>query len=144
MSDGEDRDPFVEAEKRGCVVVEPEANELFVDIDDEASLAVFYKQIEIFSRGRPRPIPYRMTPSPSGEPHHFHIVVTWPEDVGDEYHRLGLQAILGSDRTREALCWLRHENGDSPVTVFFEKAEEPQATTPAPAPADAQDEDILF
>lgn len=123
MSDGEDRDPFVEAEKRGCIVVEPAPNELFVDIDDEASLAVFYKQIAIFNRGRTRPIPHRLTASPSGKPHHFHIVVTWPKDVGDEYHRLGLQAILGSDRTREALCWLRHEAGDEPVTVFFEKAD---------------------
>lgn len=129
MSDGEDRDPFVEATKRGCIVIEPASNELFVDIDDEASLAVFYKQIEIFSRGRTRPIPYRMTPSPSGKPHHFHIVVTWPDEVGDEYVRLGLQAILGSDE---------------PVTVFFEKPNVEPAPASPPAPTVEEDDDIKF
>lgn len=148
MSVDEDRDPYEYAKSQGLVVVVPEPRELFVDIDDEASLAHFEKALDIMNRDRlgKRRWSFVKTPSPSGEPHHFHIVVTMDAPLLDERVRLGLQAILGSDRVREALCWKRMEWGDHPVTCFFEVPAAEAAPTHAPAPNPVEDEadDILF
>ena len=117
----EDRDAFEAAADLDCHVVEPLPNELFVDIDDEASALQFSVTLAIMNRDRARPWTFRMTPSPSGQPHHFHTVVIMDEPVTDERIRLGLQAMFGSDRVREALGWQRVRSCDTPVTCFFEK-----------------------
>lgn len=123
-----DRDPEEEAQRRGCVVVRPKPNELFVDIDNQEGLNAFHFTLEIFNRESTAPITFSSTPSSSGEPFHFHMVVTWPTPIVDPFQRLGLQAILGSDRIREALGWLRAARGDDDSSVFFEKAPAPEVT----------------
>jgi hypothetical protein len=112
-----------EAKERGCVVVKPKANELFVDIDDDFMLEHFNRNIEVLRRSHK--IRVRRTPSPSGEPAHFHIVVTLDRDV-QPMERILLQSCLGSDPMREILSWQRLQCGDECPTLFFEKAEAAQ------------------
>lgn len=120
MSD--DRDVNAEAAKRGCIAVLPKPNELFIDIDDEAGLLAFIVSLEILNRDNDPPWTYTKAPSPSGKPFHFHITVTLDRDVRDEYERFGLQAILGSDRKREALNWRRQDTDTADPSCFFELA----------------------
>lgn len=116
------------AEAKGCIVVEPKANELFVDIDDAAGLDAYEKNIarirEAFAFSHLEKREVRRA-SPSGKPDRFHIVVTLTRDV-EPLERILLQLLLGSDRVREALSWERVRRGDEKPTLFFEKAPAPE------------------
>lgn len=107
-----------QAAKKGCRVVLPAPNELFVDIDDFASLAVFRKNVERLKEYMP--CTWEERESPSGLPDHRHMVVTLEEDV-DPFERIALQALLGSDRTREMLSWQRLQRYEANPTLFFER-----------------------
>lgn len=109
------------AEARGCVVIEPKPNELFIDIDRASDLECFWRNLgwlEDLVTG------YIMSPSTSGQSDKYHIVVTLKRDVRDAYERIGLQAILGSDRLREVLSWRNAVHGSGRPTCFFEKKPE--------------------
>jgi hypothetical protein len=110
-----------EAESRGCAVVKPRPNELFVDIDSEEAMSTFRRQLEVFKRMHSHAI-VRMGPSPSGLPGHFHIYVTLTRDV-DAVTRILYQSLLGSDPMREILSYQRLDSGDECPTLFFEKKE---------------------
>jgi hypothetical protein len=99
----------------GLVVVFPEPHELFVDIDSKAAMKRFCRAI-----GRLPGVTYLVRPSPSGRPGRFHIVVTMPGPVG-AMERIALQAMLGSDPTRELLSWMRTLRGITQPTLFFER-----------------------
>jgi hypothetical protein len=107
-----------EAKERGCVVVLPKENELFIDIDSEEQDGAFERAIAIYRRHRSAVAV--KTPSPSGEPDHFHVVVRLTKTV-DARERIMLQACMGSDPVREMLSLLRLERGDPNPTLFFEK-----------------------
>jgi|ERR1700722_139612 len=110
---------FKEAEERGCVVVVPKANELFVDIDTKEQFDMFTRCLEVLRRTEKCTATW--TESPSGEPHHFHMIVSLERDVKDPLERITLQACLGSDPMREMLSWQRYKCGDNVPTLFFEK-----------------------
>jgi hypothetical protein len=106
------------AEKKGCVVVFPEPNQLFIDIDDLESLQAFERVFSIVQEYLP--CAYVKTPSPSGNHDRWHIVVTLERPVRDDIERIALQAILGSDRKREAHDMRRALAGHPTPTRFFE------------------------
>lgn len=104
------------AEKIGCDIVEAKANQLFIDIDTEAQFAQFEFQLlkEHFYFTK-----ITITPSKQGLPRR-HIVI----EMGKEYPlitRIALQAILGSDPTRELISIKRALEDESNVVIFFEK-----------------------
>lgn len=96
----------------------PQPNELFLDIDNEAALDTYAENYDIVDR-----IYYihdvKSTPS-RNKPNGKHIVVTLGEEVTPTVRCL-LQAILGSDRRREAHSLQRIKDGDPEPTLFFEK-----------------------
>jgi len=106
------------AEREGLDVRAPKDNELFLDLDDMAAREEFdrnydlvYHMINIKS--------VSSTPSRSkldGK----HVVVTLGCSV-TPLERCLLQAILGSDRRREAHSYARIKEGDLEPTLFFEK-----------------------
>jgi hypothetical protein len=106
------------AKAKKCIVVAPKPNELFIDIDREEDLEQFHKNVSWFGDFITS---HTITKSPSGKPGHYHIVVTLNRAVRDAFERIGLQAILGSDRLREALSWRNAVNGSGIPTCFFEK-----------------------
>ncbi len=112
------------ARARGCVVRFAGPNELFLDIDSAEAAALFLVTLPILRRMGERGF-YVRTPSPSGLPGKEHIVVTLERPVKDEFERVALQALLGSDPKREMLALESFRSGCDPkvVSVFFEKAE---------------------
>lgn len=107
-----------DAERKGCEIVQPKPNELFLDLDSAADRAVFDKQLAILKRH------YvvkwvNVRPSKSGGERR-HAVVTLQNPV-DEKTRIFLQALLGSDRTRELLGFIRLDrNLPALPNIFFE------------------------
>jgi hypothetical protein len=107
------------AKAKGCIVVEPKDNELFVDIDNEADRLWFDGKIErIKSR---TPCTWVVTSSPGGEEHQVHIVVTFASRTFTPLERIAYQAVLGSDRHRELNSVCDVLDGDPLPTIFFEK-----------------------
>lgn len=125
MSDFRDtfEDAVAFAAARGLVVVKPGPRDLFIDIDDEASLTTFYANLSAVERGLGAKVEMIQRPSPSGKPGRLHLTVRVPRDV-TPLERIALQAILGSDRMREALSWIRLQNQQEHPTLFFERPEE--------------------
>ena len=107
------------ADARGCIVIEPEANQLFIDIDSEADHEYYLKAV---NRVRARtPAIETVTPSPSGTAGRFHIVLTFPERTFTQIERVAWQSALGSDRMRETNSLIDILDGDPLPTIFFEK-----------------------
>jgi hypothetical protein len=113
------------AKEKGCAVVEPKGNEIFIDIDSAAERVHFDNAIaRIKSRW---PCEVKITPSPSGAEHHAHIVVAFPkpsatiENSFSALERIALQAVLGSDLKRELNSVCDVLDGDPLPTIFFER-----------------------
>src|SRR5690242_13112282 len=93
------RDPEEKAKELGLAVRYPAPNELFVDIDSEEQLRAFDGLFAIFCEhcdelenlSDLKPTCVR-TPSPSGKPGRYHIVVTLPVDVPTQKERIIWQA----------------------------------------------------
>lgn len=107
-----------QAKAKGCIVVEPKPNELFIDIDRVEDLEFFYKQIGHITKRCP--LSYEVRPSLRKD--HFHVVVCFENRELTEWERIALQAVLGSDRVRELISVFRLLDGDKTPTLFFEKA----------------------
>jgi hypothetical protein len=120
MSDLND-DPYETAKAQGVDIVLPGPRELFLDIDDDESMA-HYEAMLAFCTNDPL-FPMReikRTVSP-GANWHVYVEVFSKEPL-DPMTRIALQAALGSDRKRELLSALRiHFGLDRPPTVFFER-----------------------
>lgn len=110
---------YAEAEANGCTVKLPAPNQLFVDIDSEDGAMWFCLNIGKVSE-QVGVVDTERHPSRSGTPLHEHVTVTLAREV-TEMERILLQAVLGSDRKREALSWVRLVNNDPNPTLFFEK-----------------------
>jgi hypothetical protein len=117
MSEWSDR-AEVSAKAKGLVLHRPDPNELFIDIDDEPSLAIFHQAIGLLGS---MVLGFTRAPSPSGDPHRFHIRVRLDYDLKNDFERIALQALLGSDRLHEMLSWVAAVRGVVGVTVLFEK-----------------------
>lgn len=124
---------FEKARAAGLEVLVPKPNQLFIDIDDEASYQVLQAHADILDKyiGVTK---REATISKSGGVRR-HVTLTLSRDI-TATERVGLQAMLGSDRKRELLSFIRVLQGDEDPTVFFEK---PQQVT-----ADVVEEDIPF
>lgn len=117
------------AKAKGLEVHRPAETELFVDIDDAASLATFRKALPLLGD---LVVKHALTPSPSGKTDRFHARVQISRAVHDAGERCALQSILGSDLLHEALSYVAALHGVASPTVFFEK---PGFTVPyAPMP----------
>lgn len=108
------------ADENGWRVVLPRPNQLFLDIDDDASYEDYCKQLERFQDYICGAEVESMTPSKSGKPGKHHIVLKLERDV-TAGERIVFQLMLGSDRTREVLSYVRLMNNDPHPTLFFEK-----------------------
>lgn len=112
-----------DAAAKGCKIVLPEPNQLFVDIDSQATYEHF---INVGMKHLRRIYPdagLRIKVSPSEEPWHYHATVTLPEPIENDITRIALQAMLGSDPVRELLSWERLVRGLRVPVLFFEKLE---------------------
>lgn len=121
-----------QAAAKGCRVVLPGDDELFIDVDEVGSWLRFVDNFARMSEYL-HAAEYESRPSPSGREGRMHVVVRLGRPVESVYERILLQALLGSDLTREALSWLRAKRGEENPTLFFEKVgdpEEPQAASP--------------
>ncbi len=106
------------AARLGRVIVYPEPNQLFLDIDDVASLQMFGDHLPILGDLISS---HKVAQSPSKKIGRFHITVTLSRPVRDDFERITLQALLGSDRLHEVLSWKAASLGIEKPTMFFEE-----------------------
>lgn len=100
---------------RGLQVVFPSPRELQIDIDSAESMDVFMENIDRLKHDG-----YEVRPSPSRAIGHYHITVRLLYEV-TPLERIALQAMLGSDLTREILSYARLQRGIVQPTIFFER-----------------------
>lgn len=103
---------------KGCKVVHPQANELQLDFDTHAQLGLFEANRHLFSA---LIADVKRTASPSQKAGRFHVTVTLVRPVRDVYERIMLQALMGSDTTREALSWYEAQAGVAEPCRLFER-----------------------
>lgn len=107
------------AEENQLDVVFPQSDELFLDIDDLSSSLVYEKNKGIVDQSHGI-LGVIVSESRSGHGKK-HYVVKLKRPV-TTIERIALQAILGSDRRREANSLRRHTlDGELTPTLFFEK-----------------------
>lgn len=113
------RDPYTDAVEQGMQVRLPKSNELFIDIDSEEDHTHLWAMICVLSSNG---IHLKVTENrPSRTQGHRHIVAELDHEL-TPLERILLQAVLGSDRKRELLSWIRiHAATGFEPTVFFEK-----------------------
>jgi hypothetical protein len=100
-------------------VVFPQSDELFLDIDNYSSSLVYEENKDIVEQSHGI-LSIIVTDSRSGRGKK-HYVVKLKRPV-TTIERIALQAILGSDRRREANSLRRHIiDGETSPTLFFEK-----------------------
>lgn len=128
-----------QAQRESLEVVYPADNELMIDIDNEHSYMLFQNQIQIVSKFV-GVVEVRENPSKSGKPWKMHITVELDPNVS-MLERLALQAMLGSDRTRELLGYVQYKNNDPHPVLFLEK--KPAMLSAAPEPAGLLSENVL-
>ena len=123
MSSGQEN-PDDKASRLGLEVRRPTATQLFVDIDSAEQMHRFHTGLEeLLCIEGEKSATYVQTASPSGLPHHWHIVVDLIDhDDLDPNERIAYQILLGSDPKREllALRKIRLGYADDAV-VFFER-----------------------
>lgn len=108
---------FDKARRNGEVVVLPKENELQLDIDSDEDLAYFHKARIKFDMHISGIDEWKIRDSRNGNKH---ITVTLHNDIGPK-QRIMYQLMLGSDRTREMLSYIRYRNEDPHPTLFIEK-----------------------
>jgi hypothetical protein len=116
MSSEQREEPEAKATRLGLVVRYPAEQELFIDIDSEEAFATFLKLFEVFKEHTDEIATYVYTPSPSGKPGHFHVVVTMSRPLKDQNERIVFQALLGSDTMRELIAYTHDAR-----SCFFER-----------------------
>lgn len=117
-----DADPHVTAAKFGCVYVPADEFTLQLDIDSLESLHNHRKNLDVLDdflpKGWREPIKDGI-PSRSGGAYNMHITIKLTEPMSS-WKRIALQAILGSDLTREAFNFLRVDAEIEEPIGFFE------------------------
>lgn len=115
-----------QAQMEGLDVVFPQDSALQIDIDNEHSYRLLQNQLLIMDKFV-GPSNYTEKPSKSGAPWKLHITLTFDRTF-TALERVGLQAMLGSDRVRELLSYVQLQNGDPHPTLFLEKVAPKQLT----------------
>jgi len=123
--------PYTIAEQIGKVVVLPEPDELFIDVDDQEGFVQLRRGLEAAAAAGIRIKEKKRIASKT--PGHWHVYLTVQADARSftitKLLRVALQACLGSDRKRELLSLARiMHHIERPPTVFFEDPEKPKET----------------
>jgi hypothetical protein len=112
------------AAKVNCKVVIPADNQLQLDIDTEEAYNLFLKRVEEFQRISFLHVLVEDTPSKSGLPKRHITLTLFKSDEEpyflDEWQRITLQTILGSDLIRETLNTWRLIQGEKNPSRLFE------------------------
>lgn len=109
------------AKQRGLVVVCPQDNQLQLDLDSEEAVVEFKRRLPLFFHDE-RPT-VDLQPSASGVPH-YHATVSFQGREFEEWERIALQSVLGSDPMREYLNAKRLIYGVPNPTRLFELPKE--------------------
>lgn len=109
---------FEKAQQENLDIVFPKDNELQIDIDNEHSYILFLNQLTILAKYL-QLLNVEEHPSKGGSPGR-HITVRLGKSF-TPLERLALQAMLGSDRIRELLGFIRLYRGEQHPTLFFER-----------------------
>ena len=123
------------AEKVNCRVVIPAPNQLQIDIDSEEAYRLFFVRLMEFERHSGYSIYKEERPSKAGLPHR-HVTLTVYEVDGrtphifNDYERIALQAVLGSDLVRETLNMWRLLRGEKNPSRLFEPKDEANPNLP--------------
>lgn len=120
--------PEAAAAAKGLVVVLPEDNELFLDLDSLESRDVFHAHLNILQGRLPGLVQEVVSNVSASGGDHRHVTITLSRPVKGAVERILLQAVLGSDLRRELLSFAFLEKGRECPTLFFERPE----VTPAP------------
>jgi len=107
-----------EAKKKGLKVVFPKKNQLFIDIDNEESMKIYHKRIDMLKSLFECKAEIRI--SRSGHPN-YHIYID-TDRIFTDVERILLQLFLGSDVNHEFLSYRDYARGASFPVLFFEKA----------------------
>ena len=100
-------------------VVLPKPNELQIDIDNKTSMETFNRALPVIE-SRFGDVKIEKQHSKSGG-EKYHITVSMEKNIMSDTERVILQACLGSDPVREILSYYRILDGETPVSMFFEK-----------------------
>jgi hypothetical protein len=111
---------FRDADAKGCIVVLPNPGELLIDIDSEEGANTYARNIGKFEDHIAQIIAGSYMKSQSGGEWNYHYTIILNRDV-TPLERILFQLMLGSDRTRETLSYIRLLNNDPNPTLFFEK-----------------------
>ena len=131
------------AKREGLRVIEPKHNELQIDLDNAKSILDYASAWFILQRNGIINRKWRARFMPSKKRGHAHVIVTMPKNWRIQFLRaipiagqswdtytvellvkVGLQAILGSDRKREAFNLCRVVNGNKyPIALFRKDGE---------------------
>jgi len=107
------------AKRAKLILVEPEQDELQIDIDGCRALRHYGAQFAILQKaGITHGWKESMTPSRAKN--HMHITIKLPRVITN-LERVCLQSILGSDPMREAFNYVRVNKRTRYPIVFFEK-----------------------
>lgn len=105
--------------KEGIHIVEPEKNQIQLDLDGIRAMHRYSAHYTIFKKaGLTKGWKEKLSPSKSGGSH-VHVTITMREEV-DNVTRVMLQAVLGSDLLRETFNATRVLNKNKYPIVFFE------------------------
>jgi len=109
---------LLEAQDKGLAVVYPEDNQLQIDIDSNRAFSIFFEMKSLLEKYF-TVIDVKILPSRSGLPKR-HVTVTLDQPIND-YQRIALQTMMGSDRVREFLSYIQARNCDPNPILFLEK-----------------------
>ncbi len=116
------------AEDKGCTILRPKENELFLDFDTEEQWTGLDEKLADLIKDHECPVAVTAWASQSGAPHR-HVIVTFHNKTFTPGRRVLFQMLLGSDPKREFLDARRLFHGVSAenTTCFFEpkKTNEP-------------------
>lgn len=105
--------------EEGYKIYYPEENELLLDFDDEESFQTFKRRIAIIEREAKTDIKWTVFNSTTKG--HRHVSVKMPMKIENNYERIAVQAVLGSDPIREMLSLFRAWRDDPHPTLLARK-----------------------
>jgi hypothetical protein len=109
----------LEAAKVNCKVVYPAPNQLQLDLDSDLAYEYMQRRLEDVENRLQWEYEIDVRPSRSGLPHR-HVYITVEDKTFDEWERIAMQVMLGSDPVREGLNALRLAAGQERPTRLFE------------------------
>ena len=110
------------AAEKGCIVIRPTEQQVFVDLDTREAFEIFKMKLDKYQEIS-RDGAFKMVSYTIFKTNRLHAYLYFHKPQRIEA-RLALQAVLGSDPVREMLSlwnWSEGNREEKDVTVFFEK-----------------------